>query len=123
MSSFHNNIAGLVHSFDKETAMQNFNSVSLEQCLEEISLNLSYFDSSSANIFSGDKANGDTFKGLFLAVNSLKILISIHNPGWLDDVIFTFFAIMFNFSTDYNVSGEFNDNLPSSVFSNIQDNI
>ena len=90
MSRFHKDVAGLVHSFNMETQVQTLNSVSLEQYLKEISLNFSHFDSSSDNIFSGDKANGDTFKELLLTVNSLKSLLCIHNSRWLDDAIFTF---------------------------------
>ena len=69
MPTFHKDIADLVHSFNMETPIQNLNYVSLEQCLEDISFNFSHLDSSSDNIFSGDKDNGDTFKGLLLTVN------------------------------------------------------
>ena len=122
MSSFHEDIAGLVHIFNMEIPIENFSSVLLGIFLEEISLNFSHQDSSTENIFSGDKANGDTFKGLFLTVNFLKSLICKYNSGWLDDTVFTFFATIFNFFKRYNVSGEFNDNLPSLVFENTQDN-
>ena len=85
MSSFHEDIEGLVHSFNMKTPIENFNLVSLEEYVESNSLNFSHLDSGKYNIFSCDQSNGDTFKGLILKVNSLKSLLCVHNYGWVDD--------------------------------------
>ena len=75
MSEFHKDIATLVHNFDMESPMENFNSMSKKQCLKEIILHFTHLDSGTDNIFSGDQDTGDTFKEFFLIVNSSKSLL------------------------------------------------
>ena len=89
MFSFHQDITWLVHSLSMETPIENSNLVSLEECLESISLKFSHLDSGKDNIFSYNQANGDTFKALFLTIKSWKSLECVHNSGWVDDLIFT----------------------------------
>ena len=123
MSEFHKDIATLVHNFDMESLMENFNSVSFEQCLKQISLHFTHLGSGNGNIFPGDQDTGDTFKGLFIAVNFLKSLLYEHRSGWIDDGTFTLFATLLKFIQEYNVSGGFNANLPTVVFFNTQDTV
>ena len=79
MSRFYHDIAVLVHRYNMEILMEKVNLVLMEECLESISLNLFHLDNTKDNIFSCDETCGDTFKGLFLTVNSLKSLLCNKN--------------------------------------------
>ena len=95
----------------------------MEEYIESISLNFSHLDSAIDNICPCDQANGETFNGLLLTVNSLKIMLCKKRSGWLDDLVIDFFATILNFSKEYNISSVSNDDLPSLVFADSQDNI
>ena len=75
MSRFHHDIIVVVHYFNMEIPMQNFNLVSVEECLKSISLNLSHLEIAKDDILLCGQAHGDTFKRFFLTVNSLLSLL------------------------------------------------
>ena len=123
MSRFHHDIVVLIHQFNMETPIQNIDLKIVKICLESISLSFNHLDNGNDNILSCDAANGDTYKGLYFTVNFLNSLLYNLNSGWLDDLIFTFFATIFNFFKEYNISPVFNDTLLSLVFADTQDNV
>ena len=105
-----------------ETPIEQLSLKTVKEYLKYISLKFSHIHNLNDNIFSCDTANGDTFKGFFLTANYLKRLLCNKSFGWLDELLFTLFATMLNFSKDYNMLSEFNDNLPSLVFADTQYN-
>ena len=51
ISKIHKEPTTLFYNFDKESTMENFNSVSKEQCLKQISLHFAHLDSGTDNIY------------------------------------------------------------------------
>ena len=64
MSRYHHNIVVLARHFNMETPMEKLNLVSVEYCLESISLNFSHLNNAKDSRFPRDRAHGDTFKVL-----------------------------------------------------------
>ena len=74
-------------------------------------------------MFACNATNGDTSNGLFLTTSSLKRLLYNQSSGWLDDLVFTFFATIINCSKEYNITSGFNDNLLCLMFSDSKDSV
>ena len=79
MSSFHHDIEVLVHLLKMETLMDRFNPCVSERIFRIYQSKLKSLDNAKDNRFSYYEAHGDTFKRLFLTVNSLKSLLCKKN--------------------------------------------
>ena len=71
-----------------------------------------------------NSAGKDTFRPLFLSIESLKQLLLETGGGWLDDLIFTFFTTLLNFITEYDSeTKDFRDRLPTLAFGDTIDDV
>ena len=103
MSEFHHQMYVIIDGFSMDDLIDKLIFKTNIECTKFVTENFTHLHNTAENMFVYNVPHS-TFKSLFLNIKSLEILLNSEGTiGWLDDLIFTFFATVLIFSVEYDI--------------------